>query len=258
MKKMLSMMIALTCLFTLMAGFARADADAWHCETCDEERSSEWCPICGAHRPAAEPETWECPTCGEAVPMEYSFCPDDGTKKVVSTGTWPVKNLKGQATALKELDDESMRHPSFFGPNSKSYSGSGAYKPYKVTGMTALFREGRYVLVDMSYLTVGRRCVYFETASLTNTAVEAMSLNGHPAVTTAEVQPQFGPGYEYDAVVQKVVNKATETTKTRNVYVGAGTNVSVFFETNGWVFAEMSCSLGLIRAWLPAGTVAAK
>ncbi len=77
----------------------------------------------------------------------------------------------------------SKRHQSYFGPDSKRYHGAGAYKPYKVTSMTALLREWDYVLVDMSYSSAGRQCVYFRSSSLTNAAADFIILTAHPART---------------------------------------------------------------------------
>ena len=164
-------------------------------------------------------------------------------------GSWPVISLTGYATALKPSKDESRRYQSTFGPG-RSYPGAGAYKPYKVTSMTALMREGEYVLVDMSYQTVGRRILYFKDSSLTNASADNVSLQAYPAVTTSTIQPRFGPGYAYDEVDMKKSNGGTAM-----VTLGAGCRVNVFFEVNGWVFAEFSCALGVIRARLPADQV---
>ena len=130
----------------------------------------------------ADGGSWTCPVCGETFPASYNFCPNDSTMRPVSGGgSWPYMSLSGSGTALRSLKDESARHQSFFGPNRKNYPGAGAYKPYKVSRATALFREGDYVLVDMSYTTVGRRCVYFKASSLTNASVQAVTLSGHSA-----------------------------------------------------------------------------
>ena len=49
-----------------------------------------------------------------------------------------------------------------------------------------------------------------------------------------------------DDMLEEAVNRALEE----------GTDVNVFFETEGWVFAEFDCEMGTIRAWLPAEYVA--
>lgn len=219
MKKMITLMLALTCLLTVMTGFAHAEDASWYCGVCGTERTTEWCPDCGTHRPAD------------------------------STGSWPVKEMNGIGTSLRSFNDQSKRHQSYFGPN-RNYPGAGAYKPYKVTGATALFREGDYVLVDLSYQTVGRRCLYFKASALTNASVENAVLSDYPATIVGSVQPKFGPGYEYDDVV-----KTNQNGTTTNVVLSNGTRISVFFEMNGWVYAEFGSILGTIRGWLPADMV---
>lgn len=253
MKKLLSMMIALICIFTA-ANFAFAEGTAWHCDACGETRTTEWCPICGSQRPKAEASTWTCPACGKEIPAEYNFCPDDRAEKQTSNGAWPVRTLNGAGTALKEAQSSSTRRQAYYGPN-QDYPGAGAYKPYKVTSAAAILREGDYVLVDMDYKTVGRRILYFKASLLTNSSVESVSLKAYPAVTTGDVQPYFGPGYFYDEVEKNTENPRTGVICTEKVTVGAGTAINVFFEADGWVFAEFGCSLGTIRAWLPVGMV---
>ena len=243
MRKLFITAIALALVSAMLCGYALADGSAWICPNCHEERYTNYCPVCSAPRPAAQ-DSWVCTTCGQTWPASYNFCPDDRTAKTVSDRGWPVRRLTGTGTALRTAKDRERRYQSTFGPG-RHYPGAGAYKYYKVTDATAFFREGDYVLVDLSYLTVGRRILYFRDSSLTNSAVESVTLTGCPASTTTTVQPMFGPGRAYDAV----------TNNNRDVTIGSGTRVSVFFETDNWVFAEFGCSLGTIRAWLPADKV---
>ena len=180
--------------------------------------------------------------------LVVSACADTGY------GDWPTRDNYGVGTALKNLKSEKDRHQSYFGPN-RNYAGAGAYKPYKVISATALFREGDFVLVDLDYKTVGRRCVYFKASSLVNASVESVNLTPYRAVTTAAVQPTFGPGYQYDGVEQTVINPKTGAQVTKRIELGRGSLVNVFFETDGWVFAEFGCALGTICGWIPAGMV---
>lgn len=254
MKKIVSVFLTFLFLISLMS-FAGATGESWHCDTCNADRDTEFCPVCGAQKPVASSETstWVCPTCGRELPVEYNFCPDDRTEKVLPAGKWPIRILNGVGTSLKKLASTDDRHQSYAGPDGKAYSGTGAYKPFKVSSATALFREGNYVLVDITYKTVGRRCVYFKSSSLVNDAVESVTLESVPAKVKVEIQPSYGPGAYYDELEKTITEK--NKTRTDSVLLEPGTEIKVFFETNGWVFAEFNCSLGLVRAWLPAETV---
>ena len=192
---------------------------------------------------------------------------------------WPVRSLDGVRTTLRELSDADGRHLSYCGP-ANQYPDAGAYKPGKVSKMTALLREDNFILVDLSYKTVGRRILYFKASSLSdpNPDVERISLQGYAAETTEVLVPLYGPGPEYNIVTQLVASKyegwsledlasqfggsyeiyqALQPTK-NTIYLDAGTALSVYFETDGWVFAEFHCSLGDIRAWLPADSVVSR
>ena len=189
--------------------------------------------------------------------------------------SWPVWTLNRIETSLKKLPSEEDRHQGYFGP-AKSYPGAGAYKPYKVNKLTALFREGDFVLVDMDYQTAGKRCVYFKASALQTNDVDTTTLVSVPAITTTLLIPKYGPGIDYENVEQTKESKyanwslmelagkfggsaeiyaATQPTK-YTVYLEEGTDVNVFFETEGWIFAEFDCDMGTIRAWLPAEYVA--
>jgi len=197
----------------------------------------------------ADGATWTCPTCGQELSQSYNFCPNDATARPsASAGSWPVWTLGGTGTSLRKLKSSKDRHQSYLGPSKSNYHGAGAYKPYKVTSATALFREGDYVLVDMSYTTVGRRCVYFRASSLTNSSVEQVSLTPHAARTTGRVQPYYGPGTIYDRMTDDNRN---------DIMLSSGTRISVYFEVNGWVFAEFQTVFGSTRGWIPANMVQA-
>lgn len=216
MKKIFILILAMALILSA-ACLAHADS-SWYCSNCGKTRTSGYCPDCGARRPS---------------------------------GSWDEEDFSGTGTALKSNACESFRYQSYFGPG-KSYPDAGAYKPYKVTSMKALFREGDFVYVDMSYRTVGRRCLYFRANALTNDDVDERDLVSCSARTTKELQPRFGPGNEYDGVI-----RTSSAGKTYKVKLRKNTAVEVFFETDGWVFAEFSCELGTIRAWIPASQVKA-
>ena len=253
MKKALTALLAFVCIFSLLLSIAFADG-SWYCNTCGAYRDSEFCPVCGTQRLASDASVWICPICGNDIPSDYQFCPDDGTQRVTSHGSWPVIELNGTGTSLRALSDSSKRHQAKFGPGSQ-YPDAGAYKPAKATSVIAFFKEGDYVCVDMTYTTVGRRCVYFKASALSNASANEVTMNSYSARTKAEVQPMFGPGQIYDPVVQKVAKNGK--TLTYNVTIPARTSINVFFENNNWVFAEFGCALGTIRAWIPVNQVEA-
>ena len=204
----------------------------------------------------ADGYVWYCPVCGTQLDGEYNFCWRDGTPRPAEdtgydgaadyqpTVSWPARTLNGVATSLRKLPEESDRHQSKCGPGT-AYHGAGAYKPYKVTSAKALFKEGTFVYVDMYYTTVGHRCVYFFASSVTNPlSVPEVSLTGTAGRTWSALTPRFGPGLNYDSFPEA------------NIY--ENTAVTVFFETDGWLFCEFDCALGPVRAWLPADQVYAE
>ena len=154
---------------------------------------------------------------------------------------WPVYDQMQQyGVAIKPLEGEK-RVQSRCGPG-KDYHGAGGYKTYKVTSTAALFAEGSYMLVDLQYTTVGHRRVYFLTSAFTGTGdVPDVSLSGYAAYTKAAQTPVFGPGGDYDVFTEAAIP--------------SGTALSVYFEEDGWVFAEFTCELGAVRAWIPAAQV---
>lgn len=263
MKKYLALLLAVACLFSLVS-VANAGGKTWHCDTCDADRDTEFCPECGKQRPA------------------------DQTDEEEQSKPWPVRNLVETDTKLTSLGDSDQRHQSYLGP-SKDYPGDGAYKPGKASSVKALLREGDYVLTDLTYPTVGRRILYFKASALKNNDVESVNLTGYPARTIGTVIPKQGPGSVYDNLMQTKKQDMSDYTYEEFywydwengewyygsywynyengslvlepgsnvfvIYLPENTEVSVFFETNGWVFAEFNCSLGKVRAWLPAATV---
>ena len=210
---------------------------------------------------------------------------------------WPEMTIAWADIALRDLGDESMRHQAYYGPG-KEYATAGAYKPYKVKNARSLLREGDYVLVELDYPTVGKRCVYFKKSMLREAPEEQVQLEAHPAKIDIAVIPVLGPGDDYDRLIQKMppewvfhpedwpidewrkiygdnpgifeVNALVETYGGSDeieeatdrdewiVVLDPGTEISVFFETDGWVYTEFTCGTGLVRAWLPSRFVSAK
>ena len=59
--------------------------------------------------------------------------------------------------------------------------------------------------------------------------------------TTSAVDPRWGPSNGFNVV--------------KDYTASAGTSLRIFFQENGFVYAEYSCSKGLVRMWLPADKV---
>jgi len=170
-----------------------------------------------------------------------------GSPSAGSSGTaaasgkpWPVTTYTRHTISIRPLA-EDKRVQSRCGP-STSYHGAGAYKTYKMTSTKALFVEGNFVLVELDYTTVGKRVIYFPVSSFYNVnGVPSETLSAVSAYTTASLIPAFGPGYAYDTFDEAEIS--------------SGTALSVFFEENGWVFAEFDSALGMVRAWIPIENV---
>ena len=143
------------------------------------------------------------------------------------------------------------------GPDRKKYPGAGAFVPRNVRAVTAFFQEDGFILTDLDYPAVGRRCVYFMPYSIKNTTgreIPVVTLTAYPAEVTESVQPAYGPGDVYD-VLKKAETAKNGQMMYRKVILEAGTEINVFFEMNGWAYAEFQCVLGLVRAWVPTDCV---
>lgn len=137
---------------------------------------------------------------------------------------------------------EYKRVMAYLGP-SRNYAETAAYKPNKMARADGLFIEGSYVFVDMNYPSVGVRRTYFSKGTFKSTgSVPEVTLIGYPAVTTQSIDARYGPGYIYDPFPE--------------ASIAAGTALTVFFEEDGYVFAEYEAGSELVRAWIVADSVA--
>ncbi|MCR5013079.1 MAG: hypothetical protein K6A72_12095 [Lachnospiraceae bacterium] len=164
---------------------------------------------------------------------------------------WPEKSFYGVGVYLPEpINFPNVKRQAYFGPSNYFYSPAGAYKATSVQNATALFREGDYALVDFYYPQIGKLCLYFQLDYLSTRNINEEVLTSYPAYITSEVQPMEGPGYDYHPL-----EETTPKMNIRQILLSRGTRIDVFFEMYGWVFAEFSCSLGLVRAWIPSSVV---
>lgn len=154
---------------------------------------------------------------------------------------WPSYTL----TKYKlKIADMATAKQAYSGP-SRNYTEAGSYLTSKITRTDGLLIEGSYVLVEMNYSSVGLRRLYFSRGVFKNSYdVPEVSLIGYPAVTTQSVSAWYGPGPMYSAF--------------EGANVGANTQLSVFFEENGYVFAEYEAGFQLVRAWINANSVKPK
>ena len=151
---------------------------------------------------------------------------------------WPTYTLKTYKLTVADTTSNKM---SYSGP-SKNYSEAGSYVPSVMARTDGLFVEDRYVLVDMNYTSIGLRRVYFRCGIFKSTYnVPEATLTRYPAVTTGEVTAWYGPGTKY--------NEFPEAS------LGADASITVFFEEDGYVFAEYETAFQLVRAWIDAGCV---
>ena len=191
--------------------------------------------------------------------------------------SWPQLDPEWSDAALRDPGDTSTRRQAYYGPGKK-YATAGAYKPYKVEKARALFQEGDYTLVELDYPTVGKRCVYFNSSMLREVPDSTFLLEPYPAQTDTMLIPMLGPGNDYDYLVYLTqsddlsgLDGSLETMvelfagsweiyqalklEDNTMRLPAGTEIGVLFETNGWVFAEFTSAIGLVRAWFPADFV---
>ena len=164
---------------------------------------------------------------------------------------WPVKTYYGVGVGVSyPPNNQNVKRQAYYGPNPYTYAGAGAFKARSVQNAVALFREGDFALVDFYYPSMGKYCVYFQIQDLTTRNIDQETLTAYPAAVTAEIQPMMGPGYDY-----RPMEELTPSRNVRQVLLTRGMRVNVLFEMNGWVFAEFSCAIGTVRAWLPANMV---
>lgn len=243
-----------TCFFVvlLLALALCASAMAWSCTECGQENQFNFCNKCGAPRPDDSASAGFCGMCGKSLTAGDVFCPYCGHDQNAVSGSgsgagqqygnpWPVVTLTETQVYFHPSGDRRVQ--SYCGPGD--YHGAGAYKTMKMRYTYALFTDGNYTYVDMDYMTVGHRRVYFRNSAYpANAYVPAFNYAAHPATLTQSVTPMFGPGGDYDSFGEASIS--------------AGTSLSVFFEEDGYVFCEFNCKLGAVRAWIPAGFVQAK
>ncbi|MBE5780135.1 MAG: hypothetical protein E7331_12520 [Clostridiales bacterium] len=172
-----------------------------------------------------------------------SYTPDSAPVQNSSTAPWPTSTYIATQATLQSIPD-SERFQSRCGP-SGTYAGAGAYLDYKITRCYAFFTEGNYVYAELYYETVPVRRLYLPRKYFTHLySIPSVTLTGYSAVLTNGVTARFGPGNHFDDL--------------KEANLPSGLAITVFFEENGWVFAEFPSSIGVVRGWLPVNFVRAQ
>ncbi len=157
------------------------------------------------------------------------------------------QRIPGVSGALKQYDG---RRQAYYGPGS-GFAGAGGFKPYEVISLTALFREGDYIYAELAYQGMVKRCVYFGASGLENSNVGFADLNTERrASLLSAVQPVLRSREDFSPLELRTENNVRQA-----VGLPAGTKIQALAQMNGWVFAEFSCAVGKVRAWVPAGQV---
>lgn len=71
-------------------GAPGTSADSWNCSYGQSGITSNFCPNCGARRPAP-PTGWDCPQCG-TTNITSKFCPNCGAKRPEGPAAWDCPN----------------------------------------------------------------------------------------------------------------------------------------------------------------------
>lgn len=148
----------------------------------------------------------------------------------------------GSEAHLRIPGNKDQRVFATIGPG-KSYASAGGYKPSKQKKITVYFEEDGYVFADVVYQTSEERFVYLPRTSFDS--IGEIPVISDPVcyegTANADIAPSWGPDNRFNAV-----NALT---------VEAGAAVKVFFQENGFVYAEYVCGKGTVRMWLPAENI---
>lgn len=182
---------------------------------------------------------------GSSAPSASYSAPSAPSAPSYSATPWPMSPYIGMKVSLKE-EYPNTRLQTRCAPSGTS-AGAGAYVENKITSCQAFFIEGNYVYIELHYKTVAPRRLYIAKKyiyRIHTLDVPKVTLSGYNAVLDSSVTARFGPGIMYDEF--------------REAELSSGLQITVFYEENGWVFAEFPCSLGYVRGWLPADVVSAR
>ncbi len=124
------------------------------------------------------------------------------------------------------------------------YADNAGYRPESVGRITAYFVENEnYVYVRLHNQN---KYLYFRRSSFSSVPDNIPtidSLEYREATASKVLYPRLGPGESYPV---------PKNNKGKEIFVlKAGTPMKVFFEQNGYMFAEYTCEEGLVRMGVP-------
>ena len=144
-------------------------------------------------------------------------------------------------------DHKYDKFSSFAGPGRLGvYSEAGTYSNTCVDSLRGLWKESvdgvTYVYIEFEATPNCYRRVYTTNTYYSTTSyLPDFNLTGTPAVVNTPCTVFYGPGSDYNALEQSEVP--------------AGTEVTVFFEEDGYLFCDLFNQMGHIRGYILAANV---
>ncbi len=229
---------------------------AWSEATCTEPQR---CTRCGATNGSPLGHVWteatytepqRCARCGiigEPAKPTPTPEPTPVPQKIRS-----LSDYAGVSTKMNNRDDGG-RWTSYAGPG-KSYPDAGGFKTDSShwNKVTAYFNENGWIFAYIQYSGGTSIYAYLSKNGVANAGSlpQVSQLDYVNAVITAYTTPSWGPGGDYHSTAIKNDNEFA---------ANANTAAKVFFQQDGYVYAEYVCQSGkTVRMWLPAGNVSVK
>lgn len=160
--------------------------------------------------------------------------------------SWPASPYFPQQIEFRH-DHKYNRYSTFTGPEKIFYSSAGTYLNSNTTSIMALWKEavdgGNYLYIEFRCQPAYFRRVYVQNTYFSSTVhIPSASLTPLQSSVTQTCTAYYGPGTEYNRL--------------ENSSIESGTRLQVFFEENGYVFAEFFNGMGRVRAYISSDCVA--
>lgn len=225
MKKSRSIMLILIMAFSIFSSTYAAE-NSWVCDVCHEMKTTNFCTTCGTINPqlsVIETETIESLSIEDIPSLDSLY----GKKEV----------------RLKTLTNKEQRVLAYYGP-SKNHVSAGGYKPDKQVKVEAYFNEAGWVFIDLKYKTAQERYLFvgdnaFDSLAGVTNVSEMAYFEG---ITVRDTNPRLGPSTEF-FFADELKN------------LSAGNAIKMFFQKNGFVYAEFMKGAKPVRLWIPLSDV---